>query len=50
MSIVVDQCPALFRAEVWNLTNVGFVFMEYWEPRFMVGVFGALVLAMAVTR
>lgn len=29
---------------------ITFLFMEYWEPKFAVGIFFALILAAAVTR
>jgi hypothetical protein len=48
---VLGQWPAeslaLGATACW--LSVSFVFMEYWEPKLIVGVFGALVIAAAVT-
>ena len=49
---VLGQWPAIFlcvvAAAAW--LAIGILFIEYPQPKFMVVVFGVLVLAMAVTR
>lgn len=49
---VLGQWPALLLCAVATAAwlAIGVVFIEYWEPKVMVGMFGALVVAMAVTR
>lgn len=49
---LLGHWPALLlcgaAAAAWFV--ISFLFIEYREPRFMVGIFGALVVAMAFTR
>lgn len=49
---ILGQWPALLlcclATAAW--LAIGFFFIEYREPRFMVGLFGILVSAMALTR
>ncbi len=49
---LLGQWPALLLCGVATAAwlAIGFVFIEYREPKFMVGVFGVLVVAMAVMR
>ena len=49
---LLGQWPALLLCALATAAwlAIGFEFIEYREPKIIVGIFGALVLAMAVTR
>ena len=48
---VLGQWPAISLALIATACwlSVSFKFMQYWEPRLIVGVFGALVIVAAIT-